>query len=178
MNYYYKYSTLIVTNCFISTEHLLSSLHWILQLISIKIAGNHWKRSIRYDSSLSFLIQGTLFVALLVLAASVRCDSQFHLPIDCDDIYRNDNTSSSGVYTIYPGGPTTPLHVYCDMDTDGGRWTVSTPHISSDFIVTNMNINQTVWRNMYLSLVFVSVVHLVIYFDLWGVTQVTSENKE
>lgn len=65
-----------------------------------------------------------LFVALLVLVASVQSNSQSYLPIDCDDIYRRDNTSSSGVYTIYPGGPTTPLHVYCDMDTDGGRWTV------------------------------------------------------
>uniref|UniRef100_A0A8C2WG53 Si:zfos-2330d3.7 n=1 Tax=Cyclopterus lumpus TaxID=8103 RepID=A0A8C2WG53_CYCLU len=54
----------------------------------------------------------------------IRVDSQSFLPIDCDDVYRHDNTSSSGVYIIYPGGPTTPLHVYCDMDTNGGRWTV------------------------------------------------------
>ncbi|XP_026214902.1 microfibril-associated glycoprotein 4-like [Anabas testudineus] len=72
------------------------------------------------------MTQVTLVVAVLVLvlAASVECDPQFILPVDCDDIYRHDNTTSSGVYTIYPGGPTTPLNVYCDMDTDGGRWTV------------------------------------------------------
>ncbi|XP_042341670.1 microfibril-associated glycoprotein 4-like [Plectropomus leopardus] len=70
------------------------------------------------------MMQVTVFVALLALVASDLSDSQFYLPIDCDDIYRRDNTSSSGVYTIYPGGPTSPLHVYCDMDTDGGRWTV------------------------------------------------------
>ncbi|TDH15726.1 hypothetical protein EPR50_G00012880 [Perca flavescens] len=72
----------------------------------------------------TMMMQGTLSVALLVLATSVHSDSQFYLPIDCEDIHRHDDTSSSGVYTIYPGGPTTPLHVYCDMDTDGGRWTV------------------------------------------------------
>ncbi|XP_008290680.1 microfibril-associated glycoprotein 4-like [Stegastes partitus] len=75
-----------------------------------------------YD--LFLLNQNTLLVALLVLAAAVDSNSHFLLPIDCDDIYCHDNSSSSGVYTIYPGGPTTPLHVYCDMDTDGGRWTV------------------------------------------------------
>ncbi|XP_076004236.1 microfibril-associated glycoprotein 4-like [Genypterus blacodes] len=69
-------------------------------------------------------MQRSLFVALLVLVTSVLSDSQSYVPIDCDDIYRHDNSSSSGVYTIFPGGPTTPLHVYCDMDTDGGRWTV------------------------------------------------------
>ncbi|TMS23959.1 Microfibril-associated glycoprotein 4 [Larimichthys crocea] len=68
--------------------------------------------------------QVTLFAALLVLAASVRCDPEFYLPIDCDDIYRHDNSTPSGVYTIYPGGPISPLKVYCDMETDGGRWTV------------------------------------------------------
>uniref|UniRef100_A0A3Q3A836 Microfibril associated protein 4 n=1 Tax=Kryptolebias marmoratus TaxID=37003 RepID=A0A3Q3A836_KRYMA len=55
---------------------------------------------------------------------SVNSNLQSYLPLDCDDIYQNNNTSSSRVYTIYPGGPTMPLHVHCDMDTDGGRWTV------------------------------------------------------
>ncbi|KAG7222595.1 hypothetical protein INR49_008296 [Caranx melampygus] len=66
----------------------------------------------------------TALMGLLVSVASVQEDPHFSLPIDCDDLYRRDNTSTSGVYTIYPGGPTTPLHVFCDMETDGGRWTV------------------------------------------------------
>ncbi|XP_030000125.1 microfibril-associated glycoprotein 4-like [Sphaeramia orbicularis] len=71
------------------------------------------------------MIKETLtLVVLVALAALVHSDSQFYLPIDCDDIFRHDNRSSSGIYTIYPGGPTTPLKVYCDMNTDGGRWTV------------------------------------------------------
>ncbi|XP_056228093.1 microfibril-associated glycoprotein 4-like [Seriola aureovittata] len=70
------------------------------------------------------MMQVTSFVGLLVLVASVHSDSLFSMPIDCDDIYSHDNTSSSGVYTIYPGGPTTPINVFCDMETDGGRWTV------------------------------------------------------
>nr|XP_046227146.1 microfibril-associated glycoprotein 4-like [Scatophagus argus] len=71
------------------------------------------------------MMQATsLLGALLVLAASVYGDPEFYLPVDCDDIHRHDNTTPSGVHIIYPGGPTMPLSVYCDMDTDGGGWTV------------------------------------------------------
>ncbi|KAM4749993.1 LOW QUALITY PROTEIN: microfibril-associated glycoprotein 4-like [Anableps anableps] len=66
--------------------------------------------------------QVTLLLALLLLVASVQSNSHIYLLVDCDDIYQDNNKNSSGVYTIYPGGPTTPLHVYCDMETDGG-WT-------------------------------------------------------
>lgn len=36
----------------------------------------------------------------------------------------------SGVYAIYPAGPTSPVQVYCDMSLDGvdnspEKWTVS-----------------------------------------------------
>ncbi|XP_033986013.1 microfibril-associated glycoprotein 4-like [Trematomus bernacchii] len=70
------------------------------------------------------MMQVTLFVALLGFLASAATGSKDFLPFDCNDIYCNDNTSSSGVYTIFPGGPDTPLQVFCDMNTDGGRWTV------------------------------------------------------
>lgn len=63
--------------------------------------------------------------ALLARATSVHSDSQYFLPIDCDDIRHHNCTAPSGVYTIYPGGPTTPLVVYCDMNTDDGGWTMS-----------------------------------------------------
>ena len=46
------------------------------------------------------------------------------LPLDCHDIYKANNWATSGVYTIYPVDDDTPVKVYCDMDTDGGKWTV------------------------------------------------------
>ncbi|XP_792540.5 ficolin-1-like [Strongylocentrotus purpuratus] len=44
-------------------------------------------------------------------------------PQDCADIQGN-GVNISGIYGIYPGGVGRPFNVYCDMDTDGGGWTV------------------------------------------------------
>jgi len=44
-------------------------------------------------------------------------------PLDCDDIYAQ-GYQSDGVYLIYPSGPSVPVPVFCDMTTEGGKWTV------------------------------------------------------
>eukprot|EP00058_Branchiostoma_floridae_P018821 XP_002604310.1 hypothetical protein BRAFLDRAFT_88600 [Branchiostoma floridae] len=42
----------------------------------------------------------------------------------CKELLNNGH-NTSGVYMIYPeGGGISPIHVYCDMDTDEGGWTV------------------------------------------------------
>lgn len=44
-------------------------------------------------------------------------------PLDCDDIY-SQGYQTDGVYLIYPEGPSVPVPVFCDMTTEGGKWTV------------------------------------------------------
>ncbi|KAI8490946.1 Fibrinogen C domain-containing protein 1 [Branchiostoma belcheri] len=45
-------------------------------------------------------------------------------PKDCQDILDNDETTPSGVYMVYPRDNLGGFNVFCDMDTDGGGWTL------------------------------------------------------
>uniref|UniRef100_A0A7N8X1E7 Microfibril-associated glycoprotein 4-like n=1 Tax=Mastacembelus armatus TaxID=205130 RepID=A0A7N8X1E7_9TELE len=65
-----------------------------------------------------------LAVVVLLLAPLASHCAPLVLPLDCSDIYNHDQSRPSGVYTIYPIGATSAVQVYCDMNSEGGRWTV------------------------------------------------------
>ncbi|CAH1271259.1 FCN1 [Branchiostoma lanceolatum] len=46
------------------------------------------------------------------------------LPCDCKDIHDMDPALPNGTYMVYPKDDQPGFLVYCDMDTDGGGWTV------------------------------------------------------
>ncbi|XP_035853192.1 microfibril-associated glycoprotein 4-like [Sander lucioperca] len=63
-------------------------------------------------------------VFLLLLAPLLTSCWQLLGPVDCSAIYQQDKSKPSGVYTIYPTRDWFPIEVYCDMTSEGGRWTV------------------------------------------------------
>ncbi|XP_038592516.1 microfibril-associated glycoprotein 4-like [Micropterus salmoides] len=63
-------------------------------------------------------------VVFLLLAPLLTSCQQLVQPVDCSDIYKQNKGLPSGVYTIYPLGERSAVQVYCDMKTEGGRWTV------------------------------------------------------
>uniref|UniRef100_A0A2K5HTX1 Microfibril-associated glycoprotein 4 n=1 Tax=Colobus angolensis palliatus TaxID=336983 RepID=A0A2K5HTX1_COLAP len=80
--------------------------------------------------------QALLALPLLLLLSTPPCAPQvsgirgdalerfcLQQPLDCDDIYAQ-GYQSDGVYLIYPSGPSVPVPVFCDMTTEGGKWTV------------------------------------------------------
>ncbi|XP_028286572.1 microfibril-associated glycoprotein 4-like [Parambassis ranga] len=64
------------------------------------------------------------FVVILIMAPLLSSGNNLNQPLDCSDIYQQDKSKPSGVYTIYPVGERSAVQVYCDMATAGGRWTV------------------------------------------------------
>ncbi|KAF1373408.1 hypothetical protein PFLUV_G00238560 [Perca fluviatilis] len=63
-------------------------------------------------------------VFLLLLAPLLASCHKLPQPVDCSAIYQQDKRKPSGVYNIYPAGERSAVEVYCDMTSEGGRWTV------------------------------------------------------
>ncbi|XP_033117330.1 ficolin-2-like [Anneissia japonica] len=79
---------------------------------------------------MTWTLSGTLLVTLALLHSqevtsyeAQNCSSDFYG--DCTLIHEKYPNAESGAYMILPCGTDgEPFQVYCDMDTDGGGWTV------------------------------------------------------
>ncbi|XP_013791534.1 techylectin-5B-like isoform X3 [Limulus polyphemus] len=59
----------------------------------------------------------------LPLPESKRCDNATNFT-DCADLRRRGYVESNRVYSIWPRYLNEPIKVVCDMDTEGGGWTI------------------------------------------------------
>ncbi|GBM44673.1 hypothetical protein AVEN_214200-1 [Araneus ventricosus] len=76
-------------------------------------------------------------------------------PADCSEVLANGNTRN-GLYSIWPRSRLAngnSVMVYCDMETDGGGWTVSTnffllqkPDLRRIVLLSQLALNQPVER--------------------------------
>uniref|UniRef100_A0A3Q2DP29 Microfibril-associated glycoprotein 4-like n=1 Tax=Cyprinodon variegatus TaxID=28743 RepID=A0A3Q2DP29_CYPVA len=51
-------------------------------------------------------------VIFFIAPLLTHCCKEVKLPVDCNHIYKENNNQPSGVYTIYPRGPTSPVQVF------------------------------------------------------------------
>ncbi len=72
-------------------------------------------------------------------------------PYDCASVLRRNPGAESGVYTICSFGES--HSVFCDMETDGGGWTVRTHLFYFKFSILHFNISSyyIIWLNMNIS---------------------------
>ncbi|HJL11833.1 MAG TPA: fibrinogen-like YCDxxxxGGGW domain-containing protein [Polyangiaceae bacterium LLY-WYZ-15_(1-7)] len=58
--------------------------------------------------------------------ASRECDGGFctNVPASCRELLAADASAASGLYLIQPDPAAAPIEVWCDMETDGGGWTL------------------------------------------------------
>ncbi|GBL98341.1 hypothetical protein AVEN_175223-1, partial [Araneus ventricosus] len=101
----------------------------LFSLAVSQTTGNETPKCDQNDRSLFYLEAASDMITKAKLyypMSPIVSQNNISSPIDCADILRN-GYNKSGVYVIWPKSRLTndrPLNVFCDMDTDGGGWTV------------------------------------------------------
>ncbi|GBN09869.1 Techylectin-5A, partial [Araneus ventricosus] len=120
----------LVLTCFGSVLTSVSNkLFLFLSLFVYRLLGNETKNCNHSEPSISYLDAAMDMISKAKISfpvcppVLVKVESK---PMDCAEVL-SSGLNESGVYTVWPKSRVTedrPLNVFCDMDTDGGGWTV------------------------------------------------------
>ena len=78
----------------------------------------------------------SLAISAVFLGQQLAAASRYH---SCSDLLLKGFTTS-GAYTIYPGGGSTAVTAYCDQTTDGGGWRLVWKHAQLEVGTVNDNM--------------------------------------
>ncbi|GFU42282.1 techylectin-like protein, partial [Nephila pilipes] len=116
-------------NVLLSNMVLILALSFLLSLTFSRIHGNMTPTCDQSDKFVSYLDIAMDMISKVKnnfpVCPTISLETIVK-PVDCEEVLRSGQ-KKSGVYTIWPRSRVIedqPLEVFCDMDTDGGGWTV------------------------------------------------------